>query len=359
MQARNVIDLDQLSQGDLDEIIRFAGVIRENPSHYIDDCHGNIMATLFYEPSTRTQMSFQTAMLRLGGKLIGFDNPGNSSVSKGESLKDTIRVISNYADIIVIRNSFEGAALAASMYSRSPVINAGDGGHLHPTQTLTDLVTLYYEKGTLNNLTVGLCGDNKNGRTVHSLIKALSKYKGNRFVMISTPELQVPQYVIDCLNSHGCEYSFSGSLEESIGELDVLYMTRIQRERFTTEAEYQAQKGVFVLDAKKMALAKTELKVLHPLPRVDEIAVEVDDDPRAKYFEQTEYGIFARMALIIKMLESRHSNLPEKVKDTHDAKCGNPRCITQTESYLPKIFNSSGDSLVCRYCDHTVEPDAK
>ncbi len=359
MQARNVIDLDHLSQGDLDEIIRFAGVIKENPSYYIDDCHGNIMATLFYEPSTRTQMSFQTAMLRLGGKLIGFDNPGNSSVSKGESLKDTIRVISNYADIIVIRNSFEGAALASSMYSRSPVINAGDGGHLHPTQTLTDLVTLSYEKGRLENLTIGLCGDNKNGRTVHSLIKTLSKYKGNSFIMISTPELQVPQYVIDCLEKNGCGYSFSNSLEDSIAGLDVLYMTRIQRERFSTQAEYMAQKGVFVLDAQKMSLAKPDLRVLHPLPRLDEISVEVDDDPRAKYFEQTEYGIYARMALIIKMLENRRSDLPEKMEDTHNVNCTNPGCITQTESYLPKIFTEYGDNLVCKYCDHSVDPDSK
>ena len=358
MNARNIIDLDDVSQSDLSEIIRFAGVIKENPSHYVDYCHGKIMATLFYEPSTRTQMSFQTAMLRLGGKLIGFDNPGNSSVSKGESLKDTIRVISNYADIIVIRNSFEGAALAASMFSKCPVINAGDGGHLHPTQTLTDLVTLSYEKKRLDNLTVGICGDNKNGRTVHSLIKSLAQYKSNRFVLISTPELQIPQYVIECLKKNGCEYSFSTSLEESINDLDVLYMTRIQKERFPTEADYLAQKGVFVLDAKKMAAAKPDLRVLHPLPRVDEITLEVDDDPRAKYFEQTEYGMYARMALIIKVLESGRSVLPDKVQDTHQVKCSNLRCITQTETYLPKIFNESEGKLFCKYCDHSVEPSA-
>ncbi len=354
MNARNLIDLDNISQSDLDEIIRFAGVIKENPSYFIDDCHGNIMATLFYEPSTRTQMSFQTAMLRLGGKLIGFTDPDNSSVSKGESLKDTIRVISNYADIIVIRNSFEGAAYAASMYSKSPVINAGDGGHLHPTQTLTDLVTLSYEKGRLDNLTIGLCGDNKNGRTVHSLIKSLSKYPNNKFVLISTEQLQVPKYVLDCLKANGASYSFSDSLEESIGELDVLYMTRIQRERFSSQAEYDAQKGVFVLDAHKMSLAKKDLRVLHPLPRVDEIAVEVDDDPRAKYFEQTEYGIYARMALIIKMLENRRNVVPDKVESTHDARCGNMRCITQTESYLPALFDEREGELVCRYCDHAI-----
>jgi len=354
MNARNLIDLDNISQSDLDEIIRFAGVIKENPSYFIDDCHGNIMATLFYEPSTRTQMSFQTAMLRLGGKLIGFTDPDNSSVSKGESLKDTIRVISNYADIIVIRNSFEGAAYAASMYSKSPVINAGGGGHLHPTQTLTDLVTLSYEKGRLDNLTIGLCGDNKNGRTVHSLIKSLSKYPNNKFVLISTEQLQVPKYVLDCLKANGASYSFSDSLEESIGELDVLYMTRIQRERFSSQAEYDAQKGVFVLDAHKMSLAKKDLRVLHPLPRVDEIAVEVDDDPRAKYFEQTEYGIYARMALIIKMLENRRNVVPDKVESTHDARCGNMRCITQTESYLPALFDEREGELVCRYCDHAI-----
>lgn len=354
MKARNLIDLGQISQGDLDEIIRFAGVIRQNPSYYIDYCHGNIMATLFYEPSTRTQMSFQTAMLRLGGKLIGFDNPGNSSVSKGESLKDTIRVISNYSDIIVIRNSFEGAALAASLYSRSPVINAGDGGHLHPTQTLTDLVTLSYEKGRLNNLTVGLCGDNKNGRTVHSLIKSLSQYDSNRFVMISTPELRVPRYIIDCLEENKCQYSFSYNLEDSIGELDVLYMTRIQKERFASEDEYRAQKGVFVLDDKKMALAKPDLKVLHPLPRVDEIAVEVDDDPRAKYFEQTEYGIYARMALIIKMLENSNSKVPGKKSDEHGFTCNNPRCITQTEQYLPRLLSRADETPSCGYCEHIL-----
>ncbi len=354
MNARHLIDLDNISQGDLDEIIRFAGVIKENPSYFIDDCHGNIMATLFYEPSTRTQMSFQTAMLRLGGKLIGFTDPDNSSVSKGESLKDTIRVISNYADVIVIRNSFEGAAFAASMYSKSPIINAGDGGHLHPTQTLTDLVTLSYEKGRLDNLTIGLCGDNKNGRTVHSLIKSLSKYPNNKFVLISTPQLRVPKYILDCLKANGSSYSFSESLEESIGELDVLYMTRIQRERFASQEEYDAQKGVFVLDANKLSLAKKDLRILHPLPRVDEITVDVDDDPRAKYFEQTEYGIYARMALIIKMLENRRNVVPDKVESTHKARCGNMRCITQTEGYLPALFDECEGELVCKYCDHAI-----
>ena len=228
MQTHNLIDLEDISKADLQEIIRLAQMIEAHPSIFTDACHGKIMATLFYEPSTRTQMSFQTAMLRLGGQIIGFDNPSNASVAKGESLKDTIRVVSGYADLIVMRNPVEGSALAASLYSKSPIINAGDGGHLHPTQTLTDVVTLSFEKGTLDGLTIGLCGDMKNGRTVHSLIKTLSQYKNNRFVMISTPELQLPQYMLDILEESGCQYSFSDSLEKSIGELDVLYMTRIQ-----------------------------------------------------------------------------------------------------------------------------------
>lgn len=357
MQARNLIDLEHISDSDLNEIVRLAGVISENPSYYIDDCHGNIMATLFYEPSTRTQMSFQTAMLKLGGKLIGFDNPGNSSVSKGECLKDTIRVISNYADVIVIRNPFEGSALAASMFSRCPIINAGDGGHLHPTQTLTDLVTLSYEKGRLNDLTIGLCGDNKNGRTVHSLIKCLSKYENNRFVMISTPELQVPKYIIDCLEERGCKYEFSENLEEAISQLDVLYMTRIQKERFASQSAYDSQKGVFVLDENKMKLAKPDLRVLHPLPRVDEITIGVDDDSRAKYFEQTEYGVYARMALIIKMLENSRRDVPQKIEDTHNVKCANLRCITQVEEYLPKIFDETPTGLICKYCEQKIIQD--
>lgn len=355
MQAKDLIDLDQLSAPDLRDIVKLAGIIKENPSYYIDNCHGNIMATLFYEPSTRTQMSFQTAMLRLGGKLIGFDDPGNSSVSKGESLKDTIRVISNYADVLVIRNAFEGAALAASLYAKCPVINAGDGGHLHPTQTLTDLVTLIFEKGGLSGLTIGLCGDNKNGRTVHSLIKCLAKQKNNRFVLISTPQLQVPAYIIECLEQNNCTYTMSKSLEDSIAQLDVLYMTRIQKERFATPEEYEAQRGVFVLDTHKLALAKKDLCIMHPLPRVDEIAIAVDDDPRAKYFEQTQYGVYARMALIIKMLENRRVAVPAKLENTHDAKCANMRCITQVEDYLPRLFTENQGKLVCQYCEHTVE----
>lgn len=354
MNIKSLIDLNQLSHSDLQEIIDLAGKIMQKPSDYMDYCHGKIMATLFYEPSTRTQMSFQTAMLRLGGKIIGFDNPLNSSVSKGENLKDTVRIISGYSDIIVMRNPFEGSAYAASLFSRCPLINAGDGGHLHPTQTLTDLVTLNFEKGTLSGLTIGLCGDIKNGRTVHSLIKYLSQYENNKFVLISTPELQAPQYIRDVLNASGCEYKCVNTLDEAIGELDVLYMTRIQRERFANPDDYEKQKGVYVLDKEKLLHAKADLKILHPLPRVDEITIDVDDDARAKYFEQAEYGMYARMALIIKMLEKEDRKIPEKVLSTHNERCNNPRCITHTEEYLPNLFYQSGDMLVCKYCDNRV-----
>ena len=355
MQARNLIDLEDISQQDLDEIIRLAGMIKENPSIFTDACHGKVMATLFYEPSTRTQMSFQTAMLRVGGQVIGFDNPANVSISKGESLKDTVRIISGYADIIVMRNPVEGSPYAASLYSKSPIINAGDGGHLHPTQTLTDLVTLSYEKHTLEGLTIGLCGDMKNGRTVHSLIKSLSKYKNNKFIMISTPELQMPEYIINILKERGCEFSFSDDLESVMSSLDVLYMTRIQRERFSSPEDYEKQKGVYVLDEEKMKLAKKDLVVLHPLPRVDEITVGVDDDSRAKYFEQAEYGMYARMALIITMLLNREGKIPEKVESTHNLKCKNPRCVANFEPYAPNLFYKRGDKLVCKYCDSILE----
>jgi len=355
VEIRDLIDLGQLTQADIKQLLGLAQTIKNNPTYFIDNCHGNIMATLFYEPSTRTQMSFQAAMLRLGGKIIGFDNPGNSSVSKGESLKDTVKVVSNYCDIIVIRNSLEGAALAASMFSRCPVINAGDGGHLHPTQTLTDLVTLFFEKKRLEGLTIGLCGDNKNGRTVHSLAKSLSKYPGNRFVFISTPQLQAPPYILDAITTNGCEYETAQSLEEVIGDLDVLYMTRIQRERFTDESEYNAQKGVFVLDAAKLRRAKKDLTVMHPLPRVDEITVDVDDDPRAAYFKQTEYGLYARMALIMSMLENKSAVKPAIESSIQPYHCANDRCITKTETYLPKHFIPAPGGFLCGYCEHRVK----
>jgi len=347
---QSLIDLDDLSIGLLDNIITLSKEIAANPSDFYDALKGKVLATLFYEPSTRTQMSFQTAMLRLGGRIIGFDNPSNSSVSKGESLKDTIRVVSGYSDIIALRHPLEGSALAASMCSKAPVINAGDGGHLHPTQTLTDLVTLTHEKKRLDGMSIGLCGDLKNGRTVHSLIKTMSRFRGNSFVLVSTKKLGIPQYLKDILNASGCGYEEVHSLDEAISECDVLYMTRIQKERFDSENDYKKQKGVFILDKAKLAKAKKDLCVLHPLPRVDEITTEVDDDPRAKYFIQSEYGMYARMALMIKMLENSKKEVPKFPKQTHDVVCDNPRCITNCESYLPKMYTEGGDMLECIYC---------
>ena len=351
----HIIDLELLSFSDLQEIIQLAGKIMKNPEKYSEACKGKILATLFYEPSTRTQMSFQTAMLRLGGSVIGFDDPMNSSVAKGESLKDTIKIMSGYADIIAMRHPLEGSARGASLYSDVPVINAGDGGHLHPTQTLTDVVTLHNEKGRLNHLNIGLCGDLKNGRTVHSLIKTMSHFEGNKFILISTPELGVPKYIKDIMDEQGCEYEEIPTLQEAMPLLDVLYMTRIQRERFASEEEYLAQKGVFVLDARKLSLGRENLKVLHPLPRVDEIEVEVDDDPRCVYFKQAVYGMYARMALILLTLEgARYSYAKGKVI-IDETGCPNPKCITHTESYMPKEFRKKGNALVCEYCDAQKE----
>ncbi|HAN44374.1 MAG TPA: aspartate carbamoyltransferase [Ruminococcaceae bacterium] len=350
MLSKHLIDLNDFSVAELYKIIDLALKIKQNPKEYGKYCEGKIMATLFYEPSTRTQMSFQTAMLRLGGRIIGFDNPMTSSVAKGESLKDTIKIVSSYADLIVVRNPLEGFAKAAALYSDVPVVNAGDGGHLHPTQTLTDLVTLMIERGTIENLTLGLCGDLKNGRTVHSLIKAMVNFN-TRFVLISTPELAVPQYIKDIMNSQGCEYSEINSLEEAIPSLDVLYMTRIQRERFASEEEYAKQKNIYVLDKPKMRNAKSDLTILHPLPRVDEIAVEIDNDPRAKYFLQAKYGVYARMSLIINMLCDGEGTKDIMLSKTYPSvSCSNSRCVTNAEAYIPKTFSENGDMLICDFC---------
>lgn len=352
----NLIDLSDMPVKMWNEVVELGAKISDNPEEYAHACDGKILATLFYEPSTRTQMSFRTAMLRLGGTVIGFDNPENSSVSKGETIKDTTKIVSNYADIIAMRHPLEGAAKAAALTADCPIINAGDGGHLHPTQTLTDLLTLSKEKGRLNNLTVGLCGDLKNGRTVHSLCKALSCYPNNKFVLISTPELKLPSYVKDILTASGTAFEEVASLEEVIGKLDVLYMTRIQRERFSSEEEYESQKDVYRLDHAKMLKAKSDMCVLHPLPRVDEIAVEVDDDPRALYFKQAKYGMYVRMALIMTILKDKTAYPVTllKGKAANDIVCTNPKCITHKETYLPKSFRGIGDTIECDYCDERI-----
>lgn len=359
MSVRNLIDLNQLSLEELDDIVDMACRISRHPSHYSSACRDKLMATLFYEPSTRTQMSFQSAMLRVGGKIIGFDNPNGTSIAKGESLKDTVTVLSGYTDILTIRHPLEGAAMAASLYSGVPVINAGDGGHLHPTQTLTDIVTLRNVVGHMDKLVIGMCGDLANGRTVHSLCRSMSRYGGNSFVFISTEKLAMPQYIKDYITEMGCEYTEVRTLEEAMPYLDVLYMTRIQRERFDSMEEYEAQKGIYVLDSKKMALGKTDLCVLHPLPRVDEIAYEVDDDPRAWYFEQTQYGMYGRMALITKMISEHGSSEPVKCEGTPDFTCRNPKCITRFEPYLPHLTVDTPKGCVCGYCEHGVEAEAE
>lgn len=351
---QHLIDLNDYPVSWWNKLLALGQDIYRHPERYQGACSGKIMATLFYEPSTRTQMSFQTAMLRLGGTLIGFDNPATSSVAKGENLKDTTKIVSSYADIMVMRHPLEGSAKAAAVSAECPVINAGDGGHLHPTQTLTDLLTLTLEKGRLEDLVIGMCGDLMNGRTVHSLCKALSCYKHNRFVLVSTPELKIPSYIKDILNANGCPYKELTSLEEAMPELDVLYMTRIQRERFASEEDYKSQKNVYVLDKKKMELGKKDLIVMHPLPRVDEIAMNVDDDNRALYFKQAKYGVFIRMALILTMIENKSDTTLLKGSTIKKICCSNPKCITNREEYLKKSFIRSGDIAECEYCDERI-----
>ena len=330
-EYQHLIDLNDFPVSWWKKLIELGVDIKNDPAKYAHECEGKVMATLFYEPSTRTQMSFQTAMLRLGGKIIGFDNPANSSVAKGETIKDTTKIVSSYADILVIRHPVAGAAKAASLTADCPVINAGDGGHLHPTQTLTDLLTLKIEKKRLSGLTIGMCGDLINGRTVHSLCKALSMLENNKFIFISTPKLKMPVYIKDIIKANGSTYEEVHTLEEAIGRLDVLYMTRIQQERFDSEEEYLAQKNTYVLDKKKMQLARQDMIVMHPLPRVDEITVEVDEDPRAMYFTQAKYGVFARMALIMMILGDKKSSETLKGKVYGGVRCDNPRCITNHE----------------------------
>lgn len=349
----HLIDLSDYPVSWWNDIVELGEKIYNDPSKYSHVCDGKIMATLFYEPSTRTQMSFQTAMIRLGGQIIGFDNPANSSVAKGETIKDTTKIVSNYADVLVIRHPVAGAAKAASLTSDCSVINAGDGGHLHPTQTLTDLLTLKIEKKTLSGLTIGMCGDLINGRTVHSLCKALCRFKENRFIFISTPELRMPAYIKDIIKANGSSFEEVNTLEEVIGKLDVLYMTRIQQERFASEEDYLAQKDTYVLDRQKLLNAKKDMIIMHPLPRVDEITVEVDDDARAMYFKQAKYGMYVRMALIMTILSEKRSSETLKGKIYAGVRCDNPKCITNHEEYLPKSFRSSGDEtlLECEYCD--------
>ena len=305
---KNLIGIEDFSKSEIDELIEVGKDIIDNKDLYKEKCKGKILATLFFEPSTRTRLSFEAAMMELGGNVLGFSSAENTSTSKGETLADTIKVVSCYSDIIAMRHPKEGAPLIAAMNSKVPIINAGDGGHNHPTQTLLDLLTISNEKGRLNDLTIGLCGDLKFGRTVHSLVTAMSLYKNIKFVLISPKELKMPDYIkTEILEKNNIEYIETDDLENNISKLDILYMTRVQKERFLNEEDYIRLKDVYILDKEKMNKAKQDLCVLHPLPRVNEISQEVDDDPRACYFKQVEYGRYMRMAIILKLLKENGS----------------------------------------------------
>ncbi|MDU1540159.1 MAG: aspartate carbamoyltransferase [Paeniclostridium sordellii] len=300
LKGRNLIQPEDFSINEIDEILSLSQNIIDNPSKYSRVCEGNLLATLFYEPSTRTRFSFEAAMNRLGGRVIGFSEPNSSSTAKGETLEDTMETVSCYADAIVMRHPRAGSALEASRFARVPFINAGDGGNQHPTQTLTDILTIKSLKGKLENHTIGLCGDLKNGRTVHSLVKAMSRYKDTKFVFIAPEELKMPDYIKEAIKGH--DYIETNNLDEVIEELDILYMTRVQQERFENKDEYERLKDYYILTTEKMKKAKSDMLVMHPLPRVNEIDTQVDKDKRAVYFDQAKFGMYVRMALIMKLL---------------------------------------------------------
>ena len=355
---RSLIDITDFSVDEIFELLQTACDISENPGKYAECCHGKKLATLFFEPSTRTRLSFEAAMLELGGNVIGFSEASSSSAAKGESIADTAKMISCYADIMAMRHPKEGAPYVAARSASIPVINAGDGGHCHPTQTLADLLTIYRELGRLDNLVVGCCGDLKYGRTVHSLISAMSRYSNIKVVLISPEELKLPKYVkYEVLEKNQMEYVETTSLEEAIPELDVLYMTRIQRERFDDSLEYERLKDSYVLTAEKMEAAKSTMRVLHPLPRVNEISVKVDEDPRAAYFRQALNGKYMRMALILKLLKEAAEDRqmePEGEVVTDLFVCDNPRCISSTEQELEhkfKCVDAERGIYRCIYCE--------
>jgi len=326
--------------------------IIERPGDFVDSCRGKVLASLFFEPSTRTNFSFQAACMRLGGSVFGFSNPLETSVSKGETLADTIRVASCYADTVVIRSPLEGAATAAALYSEVPVINAGDGGHFHPTQTLADLTTIARYRGGIGGFCIGLCGDLKYGRTVHSLIMALSHFFEISFCLISPPELRAPQYMLDFMREHGQQYIEVERLDECLGMLDILYMTRVQSERFTDKSEYENVRGVYVLTKSLLDGAKRDMIVMHPLPRDGEIAPEVDADSRAVYFEQARNGMFIRMALLLEFLHAPRQ-MPGLTPAGGLFECVNEVCVTRKERYLPPLRSSGGDDR-CGYCDKNI-----
>ena len=349
---RNLIDILDLSVSEIDGLVKTANDIIENPDKYRDACHGKILGTLFFEPSTRTRLSFTSAMMSLGGSVLGFDNAASSSTAKGETVADTVRMVSAYSDIIAMRHPKEGAPIAASRVATVPVINAGDGGHFHPTQTLTDLITINRKCHRFNNLTIGVCGDLKYGRTVHSLISAMSRYEGIKFVLISPKELKLPDYVKEDFLEGRCEWVECSDLEAAIPELDILYMTRIQAERFTDAAEYERLKDSYILNAAKLRGAKSTLSVMHPLPRVNEIDVDVDEDPRAHYFDQAAYGRYIRMALILFLLDTKGIDDRRTSGEENPAlECVNPHCLSRTERGIKKLFVGER----CIYCDQRAK----
>ena len=352
---RNLVDILDLSCEEIDELVSTAADIVANPDKYKEACRGKILATLFFEPSTRTRLSFTSAMMSLGGNVLGFDQASSTSVSKGETVADTIRMVAAYSDIISMRHPNEGAPIVASAVSKVPIINSGDGGHFHPTQTLTDLFSIKEKLGRFDNLTVGVCGDLKYGRTVHSLISAMTRYEGVRFVLISPKELALPDYLKDELMS-GSECIECESLEEAIPKLDILYMTRIQGERFADRDEYERLKDSYVLTAAKLVNAKPTLSIMHPLPRVNEIDVDVDTDPRAHYFDQAEGGRYIRMALILKLLKESDGVISSRLRGEPNPalRCANPHCITRTERGIKKLFVGER----CSYCDQPAKKKA-
>lgn len=359
---RSLISILDFSVAELDDLIATAKDIIAHPEEYQEKCRHKKLATLFFEPSTRTRLSFEAAMLELGGSVLGFSEASSSSASKGESMADTAKIVSCYADIMAIRHFKEGAPYVAANNATVPVINAGDGGHNHPTQTLADILTISREMGRLHDLTIGLCGDLKYGRTVHSLIEAMSRYSGIRFVLISPEELKIPGFIRhNVLDAHHIPYTEVTSLEDAIADLDVLYMTRIQRERFDSLETYERLKDSYILDPPKMALAKENMCVLHPLPRVNEISVAVDADPRAAYFRQALNGKYMRMALILKLLKEAQENPHAHRVNTGSCltgrKCTNPKCICQTEQELPhlsKLTDPDANIYRCIYCEQKV-----
>lgn len=360
---RSLCDIFDLSTLEIDNLISTALDIIDKPQKYADACRGKKLATLFFEPSTRTRLSFEAAMYELGGNVIGFSEASSSSVAKGETVADTAQIISCYADIIAMRHPKEGAPYVASLNATIPIINAGDGGHNHPTQTLTDLFTIKREVGRFDNFTIGFCGDLKYGRTVHSLISALSRYTGIKVVLISPKELAIPDYIKhEVIQKNNMQYVETTSLEKYMSELDILYMTRIQRERFLDKDEYERLKDSYVLNMSKLTTAKESLAILHPLPRVNEIAVEVDADKRACYFRQALNGKYIRMALILYLLQLAQNDTSIKTEDTNvitnnSFSCDNPHCITNFEKELPHKFRIDKENNIarCLYCEHKVK----